>query len=288
MPATKMSGSGAGAPKSAGEPCHAQDPVAQPSPELVPVDQTPLERAVEREPPPVREDAVDDLPDHVPLLAERRHDRRDRREVGRDLEPADPAADDQRGAVAERLGARVVERVQDLAGERVHTWGRAGRRKRPDATTTASNGSPSTVQPARTSRTGESSRIRGVTPNRVGVGPEVRVHLRRCGVHRVVGRGREVGERGHRAARVRVHPGPDAAVRPRGVPLPAEVVARLEDRHLEPRLERVLRGDEAARPRADHGHARVGRNCTQRGYSVLGEGRRRPNGGASSADLLWC
>jgi hypothetical protein len=38
-------------------------------------------------------------------------------------------------------------------------------RNRPNAITTASNGSPSTVRPRRTPRTGVSNRMRSVTPN---------------------------------------------------------------------------------------------------------------------------
>ena len=83
--------------------------------------QAPLQRAELRVPLPVRRDAVDDLLDHVARLAERRDDRRVRGEVGRDLQTADAVAVDQHGAVAQRLGARVVERVHDLAAEGVDT-----------------------------------------------------------------------------------------------------------------------------------------------------------------------
>ena len=110
-------------------PGHADDAVAEPRPELVAREEAPLERAEEREPLPVGDDPVRDLLDHVALLAEGRHDRGDRREVRGDLEAADAAPVDERGAVAERPGARVVERVQELAGEPVEAVrGRVGAR----------------------------------------------------------------------------------------------------------------------------------------------------------------
>jgi hypothetical protein len=88
-------------------------------------------------------------------------------------------------------------------------------------------------------------------PERVRVRPKVGVDLRGQRMEGVIrGRG-VVGERRHRAARVRPHPGPHAAVRGGRVPLAAECVVRLEDRHVEAGFERVLGGREPGRARPD-------------------------------------
>jgi hypothetical protein len=105
---------------------HAQHAVPEPAPELLPREKAPLEGAEERVPLPVRRDAVDDLLDHVALLPERRDDGRDRRDVRRDLDPADAVAVDERRPVAERLGARVVEGMEHLTGEGVDPGRYAG------------------------------------------------------------------------------------------------------------------------------------------------------------------
>ena len=103
-----------------------------------------------------------------------------------------------------------------------------------------------------------------VQPDPVGdaevlrVGAQIGVDLLGGGVKRMVGRGGEVRERGHRAARVRVHSRPHAAVGSSRVPLAAEVIARLEDRHVEARLERMLGGHETARAGAHDRHTCTG------------------------------
>src|SRR4051794_25495722 len=71
----------------------------------------------------------------------------------------------------------------------------------------------------------------------------------------VLGGGGEVRERGHRPARVGMHPWPHAAVGSRRVPLPAEPVVRLEHGHVEAGLERVLRRHDAGWTRTDDGDA---------------------------------
>src|SRR6185312_10652430 len=55
----------------------------------------------------------------------------------------------------------------------------------------------------------------------------------------------------------RPHARPHAAPRRRRVPLTAEVVLRLEDAHVEPALEGMLRGHQTRRPGADDGDARA-------------------------------
>ena len=97
----------------------AQDPVAERAAELLAREQAPLERPERRVPLPVRRHAVDDLLDHVAGLAEGRDDGRDGREIGCDLETADPVAVDERAAIAVRPGARIVEGVDYVAVERV-------------------------------------------------------------------------------------------------------------------------------------------------------------------------
>ena len=71
------------------------------------------------------------------------------------------------------------------------------------------------------------------------------------GVKRQIGRRVEVRERSHRAARVRTHSRPHSAMRGGRVPLAADVIARLEDRHVEADLQRMLGGDETARAGTD-------------------------------------
>ena len=129
----------------------AQDPLALAAAHSAGASSAPLERAEERVPLPVGGDAVDDLLDHVARLAEGGDDRGVRREVGRDLQAADAVAVDERRAgrgTARRPGSRT--RAAARRGSRRRRRGAAACRKRPDATTTASNGSPSTVQPGRT------------------------------------------------------------------------------------------------------------------------------------------
>ena len=96
--------------------------------------------------------------------------------------PADAVAVDQHAPIAEVLGTGIVEGVQQLAGEAVQPAGSTGARNRPDATITASNGSPSTIHAGRRSRTRVSNRIRSVTPKRVGVRAQVLVDLLGQGV----------------------------------------------------------------------------------------------------------
>ena len=226
--------------------------------DLLTEEHPPLEGAEQREPLPVRRDPVDDLLDHVPRLAARRDGRRDRGEVRCDLEPADAVPVDERRAVAEGLGARVVEGVQQLAREAADLVRHA---RAPEATRGDDDGVERLAVDAPAFR---DPLHRRPEPDPVGdaevprVVPEVIVDLRRGGMERVVGGSREVRERRHRPARVRVHAGPDAAVRRVRLPLPADVVARLEDRDVEARLERVLRGHQAARAGADNGHACIG------------------------------
>src|ERR1700712_3186577 len=69
-------------------------------------------------------------------------------------------------------------------------------------------------------------------------------------------RWREIRECGHRPAGVRAHPRPDPTVRSRGIPLPTEVIARLENGDVVAGSNRVLRGNEATGTGTDHGDPR--------------------------------
>ena len=252
---------GRGRAEGGGMAGHAEDPLAQPSAEGLARQPAPLQRAEQRVPLPVRRDAVDDLLDDVARLAEGRHDRRDGREVGRevgrDLQPADAVAVDEHALVAERLGARVVEGVQALAGEAVEPRGDARPAEAPRGhdegveglavhLPAGLDGGHGRVEPD-PRRDAEAVRVRA----------QVGVDLLGGGVQRQVGGSREVRERGHRPARVRAHARPHAAVGGGGVPLTAEVAARLEHGGVEAGLERVLRGGQAARPGADDRHPRA-------------------------------
>ena len=80
--------------------------------------------------------------------------------------PAHAVAVDQHSPIAEVVGAGIVEGVQHLAGEAVQARAaRTGARNRPEATMTASNGSPSTRHAGCRSLTGVAKRMRSVTPN---------------------------------------------------------------------------------------------------------------------------
>src|SRR5207244_2661757 len=85
--------------------------------QLAAAQMTAFERPERRVPLPVRRDAVNDLLDHVPGLAESGHDPGDASEIGCDLDTADAVAVDERPPAAELLGPGVVEGVDQLAGE---------------------------------------------------------------------------------------------------------------------------------------------------------------------------
>ena len=214
----------------------AQHPVAERAAQLRAREQASLERAERRVPLPVRRHPVDDLLDHVAGLAEGRHHGRDRREIGRDLEAADPVAIDERAATAVALGARIVERVDDVAVERVKPGGQErlaeAARRHDHAVEALAVDHPITGDPADGC----------VQPDPIGdaevlrVGAQIRVDLLGGRVKRMVGRRAEIRERRHRAACVRMHSRPHAAMGRGRVPLAAEVVAGLEDRHVEARL----------------------------------------------------
>ena len=234
-----------------------QDALAQHPAQLGAGERAPLEGAERRVPLPVRRDAVDDLLDDVARLAERRHDRRAGREIGRDLEAADPVAVHERPPACERRGAGIVERVDQRAPERVEPGREARLAEAPGRDDHAVEPLAVDVPARRDPRDGRAQPdpIRQAERRRVGV--QVGADLLRGRMERMVRRRGEVGERGHRAARVRPHARPDAAVRGGRVPLPAEVVGGLEDRGLEARLHRVLRGGEAAGAGSDDRDARA-------------------------------
>lgn len=180
----------------------AQYPVAERAAQRLAREQAPLERPERRVPLPVRRHPVDDLLDHVAGLAEGGDHGRDGREIRCDLEPADPVAIYERAPIAVGPGAGIVEGVDDVAVERVKPGGEARRakaaRRHDHAVEALTIDRPSAGDPA-------DGRVQ---PNPVGRSAAcVRTHSR---PHTAMGRGR--------------------------MPLAAEIVARLEDRHVEARL----------------------------------------------------
>ena len=116
-----------GRPGRGGVAGDAQDPVAKRAAQRLAREQAPLQRPECRVPLPVRRHPVDDLLNHVAGLAEGRDHSRDRREIGRDLQAADPVAVDQRAAIAVSAGAGILEGVDDVAVERPNPSGSARR-----------------------------------------------------------------------------------------------------------------------------------------------------------------
>ena len=253
-----MSPSGSGAPNAAGLPATRSTRSRSVLAQRLAREQAPLERPERRVPLPVRRHAVDDLLDHVAGLAERRDHVRDSREIGGDLEAADPVAVDERAAIAVGPGAGIVEGVDDVAVERVEPGGEA----RPAEATRRHDHAVEALTVDRPTA-GDAADGR-VQPDPVGdaevlrVGAQIRVDLLGGWVKRKVRRRGKVRERGHRAARVRPHARPHAAVGRGRVPLAAEIIARLEDRHVEARFQRMLGGDQTARASTDDRHARTG------------------------------
>ena len=214
----------------------AQDPVAERAAQRLAREQAPLERPKRGVPLPVRRHPVDDLLDHVAGLAEGRDHGRDGREIGCDFEAADPVAVDERTAIAIERGAGILEGVEDVAVERV----KPGRQAR---LAEAAPGHDHAVEALTVDRPGgKDPADRRAQPDPIGdaevlrVGAQIGVDLLGGGVKRMVGRGGEVRERGHRAARVRMHSRPHSAMGGSRVPLATEVIARLEDRHVKARL----------------------------------------------------
>jgi hypothetical protein len=87
-----------------------------------------------------------------------------------------------------------------------------------------------------------------------GVLAQVGVQILGARKHRHRQRGREIGEGGRRAARVRPHPRPDGATRAGGVPVAADVLAALEHDGLETLLEQMLGCGHPRRAAADYRH----------------------------------
>jgi hypothetical protein len=214
-----------------------QDPLLERAAEDVAREQRALERGERRVPVPVRRHFAHALRDHVARLAARGEHVGGRREVGGDLQPADPVPVDEHAAAAERLRARVVEAVQELTREAVE----AGRHDRlAKAAARDDDGVERLPVDLPAGRHAVHARVEadpGTQAELVGVRVQVVQHLRRRRMQREAVRPWEIAERGHRPARVRVHAGPDAAVRRAGPPLPAEIAGCLEHDRVEARVD---------------------------------------------------
>ena len=174
-----------------------------------------------------------------------------RGQVGRNLQTADPVAVDERGPIMERLRSGVGEGVDDLATEGVHSR-REPRLAKPAGRQDDRIKPLSVDRPSRVhllDRRVEADVVDHSERARVGV--EIGLNLLGRRMQRMLSRRREVGERGHRPARVRVHPRPHTAVGSRRVPLAAQHAARLEHGHVEADLQRMLGGHDAGRAGSD-------------------------------------
>ena len=207
-------------------------------------------------PLPVRRNSGHVLLQDVARFAIRGKDGGHRREIGRDLVPTHPVAVHQHTPIAEVIGARIVEGVQQLAGEAVET----GRQQRSPESPGRDDDRVERLTVHPPARLQVADRRPELNPLRhsesVGVRAQIVVNLLGQWMQVMRRRRRVIRKGGHCATGVGAHAGPDTTVCSRSVPLPTEVIARLEYAHVESGFDGVLRRHQTTRAGADHRDAR--------------------------------